>query len=128
MVVDDDPDWLGSLPNLLKPWRLKVTTLADAQEFWTVLQMVVPDVLVLGGNLSKSNLSEINGLELCQILRSDPHWQALPVLFLSGLADASMQQKAFAVGADDYLCKPLHGGELARRILHRLRRIQAYTG
>ncbi|MBE9101524.1 response regulator [Vacuolonema iberomarrocanum] len=127
MVIDDDPDWLGSLPNLLNPWRLKVTTLADAQEFWTVLQMVVPDVLVLGSTLSKSNLSEINGLELCQILRSDPHWQKLPILFLSGLSDASIQQKAFAVGADDYLCKPVHGGELARRILYRLRRIRAYT-
>lgn len=122
MVVDDNSDWLGSLPDLLKPWGLKVTTLADPQEFWTVLQVVVPDVLVLDVNLSK-----ISGFELCQILRSDPHWQKLPILFLSGLSDASIQQKAFAVGADDYLCKPMHGGELARRILHRLRRIRAYT-
>jgi len=123
MVVDDDLNWLGTLPTLLKPWGLKVTTLADPQEFWTVLQMVDPDVLVLD-----VNMPEINGFELCQILRSDPRWQKVPVLFLSELTDASSQQKAFTVGGDDYLCKPLRGGELATRILHRLQRIQAYAG
>lgn len=122
MVVDDDSAWLTTLPTLLQPWGFKVTTLADPQQFWTVLQMVVPDVLVMD-----VDMPEISGFELCQILRSDPHWQQLPVLFLSVLTDASSQQQAFTVGADDYLCKPLQSRELAHRILHRLERIQAYT-
>ncbi len=121
MVVDDDHHWLRTLPTLLKPWGFKVTTLADPQQFWTVLQAVAPDVVVLD-----VNLPEINGFELCQMLRSDPDWQRLPVLFLSALTDASSQQQAFTVGADDYLHKPLMGGELATRILNRLQRVQAY--
>ncbi|MBD2072519.1 response regulator [Phormidium sp. FACHB-592] len=121
MVVDDDHHWLRTLPTLLKPWGFKVTTLADPQQFWTVLQAVTPDVVVLD-----VNLPEINGFELCQMLRSDPDWQRLPVLFLSALTDASSQQKAFTVGADDYLHKPLMGGELATRILNRLQRVQVY--
>ena len=123
MVVDDDHHWLRTLPTLLKPWGFKVTTLADPQQFWTVLQAVTPDVVVLD-----VNLPEINGFELCQMLRSDPDWQRLPVLFLSALTDASSQQQAFTVGADDYLHKPLMGGELATRILNRLQRVQAYQG
>ncbi|MEO1148552.1 MAG: response regulator [Cyanobacteria bacterium J06638_22] len=122
MVVDDDPAWLGALPTLLQPWKFKITTLADPQEFLSVLQMVTPDVLILD-----INMPDIDGFELCQILRSDPHWQKLPVLFLSVRTDVSSQQKAFAVGADDYLYKPLHGGELAHRILHRLQRIRTYS-
>ncbi|MBW4691548.1 MAG: response regulator [Lyngbya sp. HA4199-MV5] len=122
MIVDDDHNWLGTLPTLLKPWGFKVTTLADPQQFWTVLQAVLPDVLVLD-----VNLPEINGFELCQILRSDPHWQRLPVLFLSVLTDSTSQQQAFTVGADDYLCKPLVGGELANRILSRLQRVRAWA-
>jgi DNA-binding response OmpR family regulator/HPt (histidine-containing phosphotransfer) domain-containing protein len=122
MVVDDDLDWLGALPTLLQPWKFKITTLADPQEFLSVLQGVTPDVLILD-----INMPAINGFELCQILRSDPHWQKLPVLFLSVRTDASSRQKAFAAGADDYLQKPLHGGELAHRILHRLQRIRAYN-
>ena len=122
MVVDDDLDWLRALPQLLQPWGLKVTTLADPQQFWTVLQSVGPDALVLD-----LKMPEINGLELCQVLRSDPFWQRLPILFLSAANNPIAQQSAFSVGADDYLCKPMMGGELAGRIRHRLARVQAVT-
>jgi DNA-binding response OmpR family regulator/HPt (histidine-containing phosphotransfer) domain-containing protein len=119
MVVDDDLDWLRALPQLLQPWGLKTTTLADPQQFLAVLQAVQPEALVLD-----LNMPEINGLELCQVLRSDPQWQYLPILFVSATNDSIAQQQAFEVGADDYLCKPIMGGELARRIRHRLARGQ----
>ena len=98
MIVDDDIDYLRSLPQLLKPWEFRVKTLADPQEFWTVLQVVSPDVLILD-----VNMPQINGFELCQSLRRDPNWQRLPVLFLSVMTDANTQNLAFSVGADDYL-------------------------
>jgi DNA-binding response OmpR family regulator/HPt (histidine-containing phosphotransfer) domain-containing protein len=120
MVVDDDLDWLRALPQLLQPWGMKVTTLADPQQFWTVLQLVRPDALVLD-----IKMPEINGLELCQVLRSEPQWQRLPILFLSAIKDSISQQEAFKVGADDYLCKPVMGRELAQRIHHRLARLQS---
>jgi DNA-binding response OmpR family regulator/HPt (histidine-containing phosphotransfer) domain-containing protein len=122
MIVDDDLDWLRALPKLLQPWGIDVTTLGDPQQFWTVLQSVRPDALVLD-----VKMPEINGLELCQVLRSDPLWQRLPILFLSAANDPIVQQEAFSVGADDYLCKPMMGGELAWRIHHRLARIHAVT-
>jgi DNA-binding response OmpR family regulator len=122
MFVDDDDLWLRSLPALLEPWRFKVTTLSDPQQFWNVLQSVSPDALVLD-----IKMPEIDGLELCQVLRSDPQWQQLPVLFVSALEDAKTQKKAFIVGADDYLCKPVMGDDLASRILNRLRRIKSCT-
>jgi DNA-binding response OmpR family regulator len=119
MVVDDDLDWLRALPKLLAPWGLKLTTLANPQQFWTILQSVQPDVLLLD-----LKMPEINGFELCQVLRSDPSWQHLPILFLTATQDRLSQQEAFRVGADDYLCKPISGGELAQRIHHRLARFQ----
>ncbi|WP_100902112.1 response regulator [Nostoc flagelliforme] len=122
MILDDDQDWLHTLPTLLKPWGFKVTTLADPQQFWTVLEAVTPDALILD-----VNMPQINGFELCQTLRSDPHWQRLPVLFLSVLTDSASQNQAFTVGADDYLCKPVKGVELANRILRRLQRVKAWA-
>jgi DNA-binding response OmpR family regulator len=119
MVVDDDLDWLRVIPQLLQPWELKVTTLDNPHQFWTVLQSVRPDALVLD-----LKMPDINGLELCQVLRSDPLWQRLPILFLSAATDSIAQQSAFSVGADDYLCKPMMGGEIAWRIRHRLARLQ----
>ena len=122
MVVDDDVDYLRSLPDLLAPWEFKVTTLDDPQQFWSVLAAVLPDVLVLD-----VNIPPFDGLELCQALRSYPQWQRLPVLFLSAVSDIHTQNLAFSVGADDYLCKPIASIDLANRIHHRLQRISAYS-
>lgn len=121
MVVDDDIDYLRSLPELLAPWEFKVTTLDDPQEFWSVLEAVLPDVLVLD-----VNIPPFDGIEICQSLRSYPQWQRLPVLFLSAVSDRHTQNLAFSVGADDYLCKPISGIDLANRIRNRLQRISAY--
>ncbi|NKB16916.1 MAG: response regulator [Pseudanabaena sp. CRU_2_10] len=120
MIVDDDRDWLRTVPMQLNPWGLKVTTLAEPQQFWTVLQAVMPDVLVLD-----VNMPQIDGFELCQVVRSDPSWRRLPILFLSVLSDRQTQYRAFRVGADDYLCKPVMGVDLANRILTRLQRLKA---
>jgi DNA-binding response OmpR family regulator len=120
MVVDDDVNWLRAMPQLLQPWEMNVTTLADLPQFWTVLQLVQPDVLILD-----IQMPEMNGLELCQILRGDPHWQHLPILFLTATQEPTTQQRAFLAGADDYLCKPVPAGELAQRIRHRWARSQA---
>jgi DNA-binding response OmpR family regulator len=122
MVVDDDIDYLRSLPELLAPWEFKVTTLDDPQEFWSVLEAVLPDILVLD-----VNIPPFDGIEICQVLRSYPQWQRLPVLFLSAVSDRHTQNLAFSVGADDYLCKPISGIDLANRIRNRLQRISAYT-
>jgi DNA-binding response OmpR family regulator/HPt (histidine-containing phosphotransfer) domain-containing protein len=122
MFVDDDDLWLRSLPALLEPWRFKVTTLSDPQQFWAVLQSVRPDALVLD-----IKMPDIDGLELCQILRSDPLWKRLPVLFVSALEDTKTQDKAFRMGADDYLCKPVMGDDLANRIVNRLQRIRSWS-
>jgi DNA-binding response OmpR family regulator len=120
MFVDDDDIWLRTLPALLESWRFKVTTLSNPQQFWNVLQSVRPDALVLD-----IKMPEIDGLELCRVLRSDPLWQQLPVLFVSALEDAKTQDEAFLAGADDYLCKPVTPDRLANRILTRLQRIRA---
>ncbi len=123
MIVDDDLVWLQSLPQLLRPWGFRATTLAEPEQFWTVLQMVKPDLLILD-----VNMPQINGLELCQLLRRDPQWQRLPVLFLSVLSDLTTQNQAFTAGADDYLCKPISGTDLANRLQNRWRRVCAWAG
>ncbi|MGK7934934.1 MAG: response regulator [Xenococcaceae cyanobacterium] len=119
LIVDDDPQILSSLEISLQPWGFELTTLNDPQQFWSILEEVEPDLLVLD-----IEMPEINGIELCQILRCDRRWQQLPVLFLTAHQDEKTQHQAFAIGADDYICKPVVGSELANRILNRLRRSQ----
>jgi DNA-binding response OmpR family regulator len=118
IIVDNDIIWLKTLPSLLQDWDIKVTTLADPTEFLMILQLLQPDIVIID-----IQMPEINGLELCQILRSDPYWQYLPVILLSGINNEETQNQAFRFGADDYLCKPVKIEELAQRIRNRLARI-----
>lgn len=117
MIVDDDPQILASLEISLQPWGFQLTTLDNPQQFWDVLEKTNPDLLILDIEMPK-----INGIELCQLLRCDRHWQHLPVLFLTVHDDQKTQHQAFAIGADDYICKPVVGLELVNRILNRLER------
>jgi DNA-binding response OmpR family regulator len=117
VIVDDDPQILLSLEIALLPWGFELTTLEEPQQFWHVLETVNPDLLVLD-----IEMPGINGIELCQLLRCDRRWQHLPVLFLTVHQDRKIQDRAFAIGADDYICKPVVGSELANRIINRLQR------
>lgn len=119
LIVDDDPQVLKSLEISLQPWGFKLTTLSQPTQFWQILEAVEPDLLVLD-----IEMPEINGIELCQILRSDRRWQQLPVLFLTVHQDEKTKHQAFAIGADDYISKPLIASELAERIINRLQRSQ----
>ena len=117
LIIDDDPQVLLSLEMSLESWGFEIITLDKSTQFWEVLESVEPDILVLD-----IDMPDLNGIELCQILRSDCHWQYLPVLFLSVHQDEQTQNQAFNIGADDYICKPVTGSILANRILNRLRR------
>ncbi|NJM45145.1 MAG: response regulator [Alkalinema sp. RU_4_3] len=122
MLVDDDPILLQTLSKQLQGHGFQVGVLDDPQQFWAVLENLQPDVLVLD-----IQMPQMNGLVLCQSLRSASQWQKIPVLFLSTFADAQTQHQAFAAGADDYLCKPITAQDLSDRIHHRLQRIQAVS-
>jgi diguanylate cyclase (GGDEF)-like protein len=117
LVVDDDTLFLATLRSLLEPWGIRLTTLENPLHFWSTLQATQPDLLILD-----IEMPEINGIELCQALRSDPHWQELPTLFLTARRDAATIQQVFEVGGDDYISKPVVGAELIARINNRLDR------
>ena len=119
VVVDDDPQILATLRNLLEPWGMKVRTLEDPRRFWETLEATLPDLLILD-----IKMPHINGIELCQVVRNDARWSGLPILFLTAYTDASTVNQVFAAGADDFVSKPIVGPELVTRIVNRLERIK----
>ncbi|MEB3830651.1 response regulator [Phormidium sp. CCY1219] len=119
MVVDDDLQVLSLVRTFLEPWGLKSLPLSDPHRFWETLEHTMPDLLVLD-----VEMPHISGIELCQVVRNDPRWSGLPVLFLTGHRDPNTVHRVFAAGADDYVSKPIVGPELVNRILNRLERVQ----
>ncbi|HEY9618575.1 MAG TPA: response regulator [Microcoleaceae cyanobacterium] len=118
MVVDDDPAILDMLATLLHPWGLQVIPVQDPQQFWQTLTTTLPDLLVLD-----VEMPTLSGLELCQVVRQDPRWGDLPILVFTAHTDMATIQQMFAVGADDFVGKPVVGPELVTRILSRIERI-----
>ena len=121
LAVDDDPQILQCLQQVLLPWGFQLTLLSDPVQFWQVLEQAPPDLLILD-----IEMPDFNGLELCQVVRSDPVLGQLPILFLSAHTEPDVIQQVFEAGADDYLSKPIIGPELVARILNRLERVQLY--
>ncbi|QIR36160.1 response regulator [Tolypothrix sp. PCC 7910] len=117
MVVDDDPHILAALQTLLVPWGMKVYTLENPLRFLEAIAAAQPDLLILD-----VEIPEISGIELCQVVRNDPQWSGLPILFLTAHNDTKTRQQVFAAGADDYISKPIVEPELITRILNRLER------
>ncbi|QLE39105.1 response regulator [Nostoc sp. C052] len=119
LVVDDDPQIQALLQTLLSPWGLKAIALEDPRHFWETLEVVTPDMLILDVELPYTN-----GIELCQLVRNEPRWSELPILFLTVHSDAEMVNQVFSVGADDFVSKPIVGPELVTRIVNRLERMK----
>ncbi|MEO1387098.1 MAG: response regulator [Cyanobacteria bacterium J06634_6] len=117
MIVDDDAHYLKQAIQLLHPWAFQITPLTNPQRFWTLFNQVCPDLVILD-----IEMPHINGFELCQVLRSHAQWQQLPIVFVSVHGDQAKQDRAFALGADDYITKPIQGKSLACRLLNRLKR------
>lgn len=122
MIVDDDAHYLKQVVQLLHPWNFEITPLTNPQRFWTLFNQVQPDLVVFD-----VEMPHINGFELARVLRSHAQWQYLPIVFLSVHRDRHKQEQAFALGADDYITKPIQGKALAIRLLNRLKRIPVDT-
>lgn len=116
LIVDDDEAVVSQLTHALRPWDVEVKGLSNPQQFWNVLTDTNPNLLVLD-----LEMPGINGIELCQVVRSDPKWRHLPIVFLSAHTEATRIDHAFAVGADDYISKSMTGEALATQIIRRLK-------
>lgn len=117
LAVDDDPSVLAALVTLCGPAGLAVTGVTEPERFWAALSEITPDLVLLD-----LDMPEVSGIELCRLLRADPRWSALPVVFLTSQVSSDAVKAIFAAGADDYVAKPIIGPELINRIANRLER------
>jgi len=61
-------------------------------------------------------MPEMDGLEVCEKLKSDPDTKDIPVIFLTAKTDVDSISKAFEVGGVDYIAKPFNRIELVARV------------
>ncbi len=120
LVVDDEPDALevlgfklkeaGYVPLFAKDGARALTTARDEHPALIVLDVMLP---------------EVDGLEVCKILRRDPATATIPILMLTARAAEMDRVLGLELGADDYVTKPFSPRELVLRIKKLLARTKA---
>lgn len=117
LAIDDDPHILKTLKLVLEPWGLSVISLSDPQQVWQYLETAAPDLLLLDIAMPK-----LSGLAICEQVRNNPRWAALPVMVLTAHTNTEMVQQVFMAGADDFVMKPIVAQELVNRVVTRIER------
>lgn len=115
LAVDDDPAILEALRSTLR--EMNVTTLAQPDGFMETLHEVDPDMVILD-----VDMPEIDGLELCRLMRMDDRAAHVPVMILTAGRTTELIRAVFDAGADDYLAKPFVPEELIARVSGRIMR------
>ena len=120
LVVDDEPDALELIEFNLKSSGFDVLTAADGETALALARTQVPDLLLLD-----LMLPEVDGLEVCKILRRDSATSSIPIVMLTAKAAEVDRVLGLELGADDYVTKPFSPRELVLRVKNLLRRRSA---
>lgn len=123
LIVDDDPDVLDMLRELLSYGEYEVVSAVNGRDALQKATEFNPDVI-----LSDVIMPEMNGFELCQRLRTHPLLAEVPIILLTGLANSEYYVEGLKAGADDFISKPFERIKLVARVaavvrLNRYRRL-----
>lgn len=120
LVVDDEPDALEVLAFKLKEAGYQPLLAKDGTRAIAMARDERPALIVLD-----LMLPEVDGLEVCKILRRDPATSAIPIIMLTARAAEMDRVIGLELGADDYVTKPFSPRELVLRIKKLLARAKA---
>lgn len=117
LVVDDQPNNLRILAKILSKKGYKVREATNGEMALIAIQSQVPDLILLD-----IMMPEIDGYKVCQQLKANPKTKDISIIFVSALNGSVDKVKAFSVGGEDYMTKPLQIEELLARLENQLMR------
>src|SRR5262245_10235968 len=115
LVVDDEQDAIDLIEYNLQNAGYRVITANDGVEALQKTRSSIPDLIVLD-----LMLPELDGLEVCKILRRDPATSNIPIIMLTAKASELDRVLGLEIGADDYVTKPFSPRELVLRVKKQL--------
>ncbi|MEA2098803.1 MAG: hybrid sensor histidine kinase/response regulator [Campylobacterota bacterium] len=111
LLVDDRPENISILIDMLKPLNLDIVVALDAEDVYERVKVYDFDLILLD-----IIMPDVDGYEVCQILKNNPKYKDIPLIFISALSGVEDKIKGFACGGDDYITKPLLQNELIARV------------
>jgi two-component system alkaline phosphatase synthesis response regulator PhoP len=118
LIADDEPDILEILKYNLLNEGYQVMTAKDGDEAIEKAKIFLPDLIVLDIMMPKKS-----GVQVCEILRSQPAFRNTLIIFLTALNDETTQIRGLETGADDYVSKPISPKVFISRVNALFRRV-----
>jgi DNA-binding response OmpR family regulator len=118
LVVDDDEDVLDVAQTVLESRGYEVVLAHSGEEALKEVEMNRPDLILLDVMMPK-----MDGFWLCRVIKSDPRYRSVPVIFLTAKDDAQSRMEGQKCGGDDYLTKPFDLDALEVRIKAQLKKV-----
>jgi DNA-binding NarL/FixJ family response regulator len=116
LLVDDLPENLQLLSDLLIELGCIIRTVTSGRMALKTLKVKQPDLILLD-----INMPEMNGYQICSVIKADEELCHIPVIFISALDEVFDKVKAFNVGGVDYITKPFQVEEVIARVENALR-------
>ena len=111
LVIDDSPTIVALLKRMLQQNQLDVLEAFDAESGIEIARREIPDLIFLD-----IVLPGMDGFNALRTLRRDPITKHLPIIMISGNAQATEQFYVQRIGADDFMKKPFSRAEVFMRI------------
>jgi putative two-component system response regulator len=114
LIVDDTPENIDVLIEVLSDYKRSVATNGEK-----ALQLAVsnnpPDLILLD-----IMMPGMDGYEVCRRLKSEEKTKAIPIIFLTAMADEESERKGLELGAVDYITKPISPPIVMERVKNHL--------
>ncbi|MEX8520131.1 MAG: response regulator [Leptothrix sp. (in: b-proteobacteria)] len=101
LVVDDTPANIALLSEVLKAdYRVKVAT--SGERALTLIAAEKPDLILLD-----IMMPDLSGYQVCERLKADVTTRSIPIIFVTAMGDTEDEERGLALGAVDYIAKPI---------------------
>ncbi|MCX7833545.1 MAG: hybrid sensor histidine kinase/response regulator [Ignavibacteria bacterium] len=111
LIVDDLPQNIEVLGNILSNRGVKIAIALNGQQAINIATKKKPDLILLD-----VAMPEMDGFEVCKILKENPETREIPIIFLTAKTETDDIVKGFEIGAVDYITKPFKTAELLARV------------
>lgn len=116
-IIDDDVALAKNMALILTKAGMQVAVETNALEVPRSLERFHPDLILVD-----LYMPECNGIELSRLIRQDPRYLAVPIVYLSAETEVHQRLAALEAGADDFILKPVKLNFLYQALSSRIKR------
>ena len=112
LIIDQDATFIQTVSNYFKSIGIEVVSTGDGIEGYRMAKKVKPGVVILD-----TDLPNLNGFQVCRLLKGDDRYQQIPVVFVSSNDSQDDVLKSERALCDLFLRKPIVADQLTQEII-----------